>query len=189
MPRRSSLSLLPVHGKLGGVFSKMAMYAQGTKRQKTRDARTYDSNEFFPGITRLEHRPDAGVDDSLCFRHYSPGERVHGRSIEEWIRPAVSLWHTFHYQGTDSHGTCTFTRSWDEAGQSTQEIHKRRVKAAFELCTKLGNGYDRDLSPEGDSLEETQQTLDEAVEMTLELQQKCNVKPLWFGCNLFQHPR
>jgi hypothetical protein len=27
----------------------MAMYAQGTKRQKTRDARTFDANEFFPG--------------------------------------------------------------------------------------------------------------------------------------------
>ena len=47
----------------------------------------------------------------------------------------------------------------------------------------------RDVSPEGDNLEETNANLDEITDLALELQQKTGVKLLWATCNLFAHPR
>jgi hypothetical protein len=89
------------------------------------------------GVTRVEYRPGANPEDSLCFRHYNPSERVHGRTMEEWIRPAVSFWHAFCYQGVDRYGMPAFIRPWDEAPNSL-EACKRRVRAAFEFYSKLG---------------------------------------------------
>ncbi|CAB3361622.1 xylose isomerase-like isoform X3 [Cloeon dipterum] len=171
------------------------MYTQHQKRQKTyggRQTPVTDSYEFFPGVTRVEYRPGASAEDSLCFRHYNPSERVHGRTMEEWFRPAVSYWHAFSYQGLDRYGMPAFIRPWDEAPNSL-EACKRRVRAAFEFFSKLGVRYwtvfDRDLTPEGYTLEESFQQLDEVIDLVQELQQRTGIKPLWFGCNLFSHPR
>ena len=49
--------------------------------------------------------------------------------------------------------------------------------------------HDRDISPEGGTLEETNRNLDEMSDFVLELQLKTGVKLLWNTCNLFAHPR
>jgi xylose isomerase len=49
--------------------------------------------------------------------------------------------------------------------------------------------FDRDLTPEGYTQEETFAQLDEVIDLVMELQQRTGIKPLWFGCNLFSHPR
>ena len=49
--------------------------------------------------------------------------------------------------------------------------------------------HDRDISPEGRTLDETNGYLDEMADFVLELQRKTGVKLLWNTCNLFSHPR
>lgn len=49
--------------------------------------------------------------------------------------------------------------------------------------------WDRDLAPEGDTLEDTQHNLDEMTEFVLDLQQKTSIKPLWLAANFHYTPR
>lgn len=49
--------------------------------------------------------------------------------------------------------------------------------------------WDRDLAPEGDTLEESNHSLDECVEFVSELQQRAGIKPLWVATNLHRHTR
>ncbi|KAG8227454.1 hypothetical protein J437_LFUL014343 [Ladona fulva] len=186
----------------------MSMYGSGqaSKRQK-RETRNFDTNEFFPGLSRVEYRPEAGPDETLFYRYYGGAtERVHGRTMEEWLRPAVSFPHAFRSTGADAFGQQTFQRPWDD-GTNTMDNFKRRIRAAFEFYTKLVVShhsyfnnlghvgakywtlYDRDLCPEGETPEETGRNMDEAIELVTELQQRTGVRPLWLGVDLFSHPR
>jgi len=49
--------------------------------------------------------------------------------------------------------------------------------------------HDRDIAPEGLTLQETNANLDRLVELAAQLQSKTGVKLLWNTCNLFAHPR
>nr|CAD7437724.1 unnamed protein product [Timema bartmani] len=164
------------------------------KRQKTvkEIGRNADTNEFFPGLGRVEFRPDSGPEDTLCFHYYNATERIHGKTMEEWIRPSISFWHAFCYTGSDYYGQPTFQRSWDD-GTHTIDNYKRRIRAAFEFYNKLGNKFwtlsDMDIAPEGDTIDETHHNLDEITELILELQQKSSVRPLWVSANLHSQPR
>jgi len=83
-------------------------------------------------------------------------------------------------------------RSWEE-GSRNMENYKRRMCAAFEFFNKLGVKYysasDRDLAPEGETLEETNRMLDEATMMACDLQRDTGIRPLYFSADLFSHPR
>jgi len=175
--------------------------AQAVKRQKTslRDASTRtnvaETNDYFPGLSKVEYRPDAPLEDSLVYRYYSPGERLHGRPIEDWLRPALSFWHAFRHTRAHNEVGCSephFPRSWDD-GSQTMDNYKRRLKAAFEFYSKLGVKYwtvwDRDLAPEGETLDETNHNLDEAVEFVIDLQHRYGIKPLWVAANLHYNTR
>lgn len=48
---------------------------------------------------------------------------------------------------------------------------------------------DRDVAPEGATLEESNKNLDAIVELAAELMQRYDIKLLWNTCNLFAHPR
>lgn len=48
---------------------------------------------------------------------------------------------------------------------------------------------DRDLAPEGESFEESSALLEEAVSLAADLQKQTGVRPLYFACDLFSHPR
>jgi xylose isomerase len=73
------------------------------------------------------------------------------------------------------------------------ETAKRRMHAAFELMSKLGVRYwtfhDRDIAPEGNSLDETNKNLDEIATLAKELMAKTGIKLLWGTANLFSNPR
>ena len=119
------------------------------------------------------------------------------------------------YVGMDPFGAGTIKRTWDDGSESLDN-YKRRLHAAFEFFTKLGSSFslqlyhnwflfnislsatkgvkhwsfhDRDISPEGQTLEETNAMLDEMTDLALELQKKTGVQLLWNTCNLFAHPR
>uniref|UniRef100_A0A1B6E4W0 Xylose isomerase n=1 Tax=Clastoptera arizonana TaxID=38151 RepID=A0A1B6E4W0_9HEMI len=183
----------------------MALYAStqanAVKRQKTglRDTSTrsnvVDSNEYFQGIQKIEYKPEAGIEETLCYRYYNAVERVHGRTMEEWLRPSISFWHAFNtspQHDFDSWNQSLLQRPWDD-GNHTLETYKRRIRAAFEFYSKLGVKYwcvwDRDLAPEGDTLEETNHNMDEIMEFILDLQQKTGTRLLWLAVNLHYNPR
>ena len=63
------------------------------------------------------------------------------------------------------------------------ERAKEKIRAAFEFFSKLGVPYwtfhDRDIAPEGATLEESNRNLDIIVDLIVELQKKTGVKLLW----------
>jgi xylose isomerase len=67
------------------------------------------------------------------------------------------------------------------------------MDAAFEFFTKLGVPFycfhDRDMAPEGESVEESERNLARMVELARERQQETGIKLLWGTANLFSHPR
>lgn len=149
--------------------------------------------EYFPEIKKIVYNPYAPREDCLVYRHYNENEIVLDRSMKEWLRLAVCCWHTFCWQGTDPFGNATLTnRPWNFY-ENKLEQSKERIKAAFEFFTKLGNPYwtfhDRDIAPEGLTLEETNRYLDEIVDLVEELQNKTGVKLLWGTSNLFSSNR
>lgn len=148
--------------------------------------------EFFTGIPKIVYDPEAKVDDTLRFKYYNANEVILGRSMEDWLRFSVCFWHSFRGIGMDPFGAGTIKRTWDDGSESLDN-YKRRLHAAFEFFTKLGVKYwsfhDRDISPEGQTLEETNVMLDEMTDLALELQNKTGVQLLWNTCNLFAHPR
>merc|ERR1711973_947539 len=147
---------------------------------------------YFPGIPKIRYNKDAKEDDTLCYKYYDASEMIMGRSMEDWLRFSSCFWHSFRGTGSDAFGQGTITRSWDD-GTESLDNYKRRLSAAFEFYSKLGIKYwsfhDRDISPEGTSLEESNAMLDEMTDFALELQQQTGIKLLWNTCNLFAHPR
>ena len=49
--------------------------------------------------------------------------------------------------------------------------------------------HDTDISPEADTLSETNKRLDHIVKLAKKMQGDTGIKLLWGTCNLFSHPR
>merc|ERR1712002_1173352 len=150
-------------------------------------------NKYFPGIGRIEYRPDAGPEETLVFRHYNAGETVHGRTMEEWMKFSVCYFNTFRYLGGDNHyGDRNMQRSWED-GSRSMDNYKRRMLACFELLQKLDVKYyslnDLDIAPEGDNFDETNRNLEEMVTLAADLQRQTGIKPLYYSADLFSNPR
>jgi len=149
--------------------------------------------EFFSGIKPIKYNPQASVDDVLVFKNYNQDEIILGKPMHEWLRFAVCYWHTFRGLGADMFGVPTLDRPWDDQQSDPLTIAKNRLRAAFEFFTKLGVKYytfhDRDISPEGETIEETERNLDEIVQLAKQLQKETGVKCLWGTANLFSSPR
>jgi xylose isomerase len=150
------------------------------------------TEEYFPTVSKIEYNPSAALDNALVFRHYNADEEIAGRTMADWLRFAVCYWHTFRGVGSDIFGPGTIQRPWED-GTDSLENAKRRLRVAFEFFSKLGVRYwtfhDRDIAPEGKTLEETNRNLDEVVALAKELQKKTGVKLLWGTANLFSNPR
>jgi xylose isomerase len=78
-------------------------------------------------------------------------------------------------------------------GSSPMEIAKQKLDAAFEFITKLGAPYycfhDRDIAPEGKSIDESESNLRELVALAKQKQAASGVKLLWGTANVFSHAR
>lgn len=61
----------------------------------------------FAGVSRVEYKPDASLEDSLVYRYYNASERIHGRPMEDWLRPSISFWQAFHSTGSHGQGQGT----------------------------------------------------------------------------------
>jgi len=149
------------------------------------------SEPFLPEIEPVRY---AGADSEnpLSYRFYDAERPVLRRPMREQLRIAVCYWHSFCWPGDDVFGDGCFQRPWFEGG-SPLELAERKISAAFELFEKLGAPFftfhDRDLSPEGVSVAETQSNLDHMIERAEAEMSRTGVKLLWGTANLFGHPR
>ena len=102
--------------------------------------------------------------DPLTFKVYEPDRVVLGKRMEDHLRIAVCLWHSFNWPGSDVFGVGTFDRPWLLPGADPMEAARAKVDAAFEFVAKLGvpffTFHDRDVAPEGSSFAETSRMLD-----------------------------
>jgi xylose isomerase len=145
---------------------------------------------YFQNINKIEFE-GKGSKNPFAFKHYNPKEVVSGKTMEEHLRFAVAYWHTFTANGSDPFGAGTMIRPWD--GGSAMDAAKKRAEAAFELFEKLNVPYfcfhDRDIAPEGNTLQETNSNLDQIVAMFKDYMKTNNVKLLWNTANMFTNPR
>lgn len=145
---------------------------------------------YINNITAIQYEGPDSV-NPLAFKHYNPKEVIGGKTMEEHLRFSVAYWHTFTADGADPFGEPSIVRPWDE--YTGMDLARARVDAAFELFDKLGVPFfcfhDRDIAPEGDTLKETNQNLDEIVSRIQDYMKTSNVKLLWNTANMFKHPR
>ena len=127
----------------------------------------------------------------FSFRHYNPEEVVGGKTMREQLKFSMTWWHTLCGDGTDMFGSGTADKTF--GGHSPMEVSRNKVHAGFEFMDKLGLEYfcfhDKDLAPEGESLKEFQQHLDEIVPLIQEQMDQSGIKLLWGTANCFNHPR
>jgi len=147
--------------------------------------------EYFSGISKIKYEgPDSK--NFLAFKHYNADQKVMGKTMKDWLKFSVAYWHTFRGTGSDPFGPGTIKRSWDDGSNSVENAN-RRLDVAFEFFQKLGTPYwcfhDRDISPEGASLAESNKNLDQVIAHAKELQKQTGVKLLWGTANLFSNPR
>jgi xylose isomerase len=149
------------------------------------------SSNFLPHISRIAYEGPTSR-NPLAFKHYNPEEIVEGKTMRDHLRFSVVYWHTMCGQGSDMFGGPTAIRPWD-GGKTGLELAKARVPAFFEITEKLGAPYyafhDRDVSPHGQTLRESNAWLDTIVSLLKEQQQRTGIKLLWGTCQLFVHPR
>ena len=131
--------------------------------------------------------------DPLTFKVYQPDRVVRGKRMEDHLRIAVCLWHSFNWPGSDVFGVGTFDRPWLDPRLDPIVAARAKVEAAFEFLEKLGVPYfcfhDRDVSPEGATFAETQKNLDTVVDAIEGHMARTGRKLLWGTANLFSHPR
>ncbi|XP_050665804.1 xylose isomerase-like [Leptidea sinapis] len=167
----------------------MTTYTQpGGKRQKVKERA--GEMDYFQGIEKIEYNNAATATDTLCYRYYNPVERVHSKTMEEWLKYSASLT-DFRRSGMNTHQK-TNNRPWDDGSMSIDN-YKRCVKAFFDLCIKLGikywTAYDTDLVPLTDSWDENKTNWDEIMEYIVEMGQRYHLKLLWVAPDLHSNPR
>ncbi|NLJ18341.1 xylose isomerase [Globicatella sulfidifaciens] len=145
---------------------------------------------YFPEISQIKYEGKE-TNNLFAFRHYNPEEVLLGKTMKEHLRFAVAYWHTMTQDGSDPFGNPVNERTW--FGETPMDTARNRVEAFFEILTKLGVEYfcfhDVDIAPEGDSLEEFFQNLDEITDLIKEKMDETGIKLLWNTANMFSHPR
>jgi xylose isomerase len=149
--------------------------------------------DFFAGVP--QRIPFGGLEstDPLAFKVYQPDRLVLGKRMEDHLRIAACLWHSFNWPGSDVFGVGTFDRPWLDPRLDPMIAARAKLDAAFEFLTKLGVPYfcfhDRDVAPEGKTWSETQRTLETVVDQIAGRMDRTGLRLLWGTANLFSHPR
>ena len=148
---------------------------------------------FFSGVPERIAFGGLESDDPYSFKVYDPDRLVRGTRMEDHLRIAVCLWHSFNWPGSDVFGSGTFDRPWLAPGTDPMEGARAKVEAAFEFVSALGvpffTFHDRDVAPEGATFAETRANLD-AVTASIEgHMERTGIRLLWGTANLFSHPR
>ena len=152
---------------------------------------TLGQKEYFPNIKKIKYE-GRDSNNPLAFKFYDSEKIVSGKPMREHLKFAVAYWHTFCGTGGDPFGPGTKSFPWEIPNNPIQSAYER-LDAAFEFFTKLGVEYycfhDRDLSPEGNTVLESIEYLQELTKAAKKKQEESGVKLLWGTANLFSHPR
>ena len=151
------------------------------------------ATEFFPEVTDPIRFGGLDSTDALSFKVYQPDRIVLGKRMEDHLRIAVCLWHSFNWPGADVFGSGTFDRPWLDPDAEPMEAARTKLDAAFEFLAKLGTPFycfhDRDIAPEGATFAESAANLDAMVEVAQEQMERTGARLLWGTANLFANPR
>lgn len=147
--------------------------------------------EFFPDIEPIRYEgPDS--DNHLSFRYYDENFVIAGKTMKEHFRFAMAYWHSMCNAGGDPFGPGTRQFPWTVSADPMENA-KARLDAAFEFMTKMTIPFycfhDRDIAPEGSSVQESEKNLKTLVDLALRKQADTGVKLLWGTANLFSNPR
>ncbi len=146
--------------------------------------------EYFPNVPQIKYEGPQSK-NPFAFKFYNPDEVIAGKTMREHLKFSLAYWHTLVASGTDMFGTDTMDKTWEQ--QDVMAIAKERVQVAFEIMDKLDMDYfcfhDRDIAPEAGTLSETNQRLDEIVDLIKTEMEKRGKKLLWGTANLFSNPR
>ena len=147
--------------------------------------------EAFPDISKIRFE-GLDSDNLLAFRRYDADKVVAGRTMREHLRFACAYWHTMRNPLSDPFGIGTARMPWDDGSESVPNA-QHRAGVFFEFLDKIGIDYfcfhDRDIAPEGDSIEDSERNLEQVVDTIEGEMQGRNVKLLWGTACLFTHPR
>ena len=147
-----------------------------------------------PTIAALPKVSYEGPDsrNPLAFHWYDADRLVEGKSMREHLRFASCYWHTMRNTLADPFGVGTALMPWED-GSNTLDNAERRAHVFFELLQKLGMEFwcfhDDDVSPPGETPQETACNLEHMTGVLKELQQDTGVRLLWGTACLFAHPR
>ena len=141
------------------------------------------SDGFFKDVAQPISFGGLDSNDPLTYKVYEPDRLVLGKRMEEHLRIAVCMWHSFASPGEDMFGSGTFDRPWLGDGLDPIAAGRAKLDAAFEFVAKLGVPYfcfhDRDIAPEGRTFAETKARLEAMVDYAGEHMARTGVKLLY----------
>lgn len=149
------------------------------------------AKEYFKGIGQIRFEgPDS--DNPLAYRWYDETRIVAGKTMKEYLRFAVSYWHSFNGNGADPFGEATHLFPWNEKADAEGRA-RDKMDAAFEFITKLNLPYycfhDLDLVDFGKDVAENERRLAAITAYAKEKQLASGVKLLWGTANVFSDRR
>jgi len=125
----------------------------------------------------------------FSFKYYNKDEIILGKKMKDHFKFAMAYWHTLTANGTDPFGAPTMERPWDDDANDSMDEALKRVKVAFEFMELVGLDYfcfhDKDIAPQGKTLEETNHNLDIIVDEIEKEMKRTGIKLLWGTANLF----
>ncbi len=149
-------------------------------------------SEFFSDVSEPIRYAGLESTDPFSFKVYDPDRMVLGKRMEDQLRVAICLWHSFNWPGSDVFGSGTFDRPWLTAADPMQAA-RDKLAATFDFLAKLGAPFfcfhDRDVAPEGRTFAETRATLETVADEIEQHMARTGRRLLWGTANLFGHPR
>ncbi|QCI95955.1 xylose isomerase [Novosphingobium sp. EMRT-2] len=149
------------------------------------------SAAYFDAFDTVRYEGPESAND-LAYRWYDKDRVVFGKRMEDYLRFAVCMWHTFCWPGSDVFGAGTFDRPWLNVPQDEAAARAKR-EAALAFVEKLDLPFycfhDVDVMAPAESIGEFRASFARAVDHLEELQAAHGRKLLWGTANLFGHPR
>jgi len=149
------------------------------------------SADYFADFDTIRYEGPDSTND-LAYRWYDKDRVVMGKRMEDHLRFAVCMWHTFCWPGSDVFGAGTFERPWLQGPMDASNAAAKR-EAALAFVEKMDVPFycfhDVDVMADAESIGDFRASFAAAVDHLEELQGKHGRKLLWGTANLFGHPR
>ena len=98
------------------------------------------SAAYFDAFPTIRYEgPDSTSD--LAYRWYDKDRVVFGKRMEDYLRFAVCMWHTFCWPGSDVFGAGTFDRPWLTGAQDEAAARAKREAALAFVEKPASSGW------------------------------------------------